>query len=475
MEILYKHIKDFSIQEVFNATKIGFVFEFYSTQQTAFMAEDLSRICGKMVVITSEKTMTPTWTSPILLKEYEGKNPRYKFITSPQDFLSVEPILNGILEWINRTAKTDKSTGLQISLSYNNAILPTLNTISNMDVKKLILKIDEEYLFNRFPDRKDSPYSISVRTLIPVNEFVSSPSGIGEMKGSFIHPVANYYGIDFTDQTFGELKFNYIGGKDYAKKIKEISEALQYYIISTYQVLNIPEYSHQMGINLERMFEDYSKIRRAYYDPAYFLSEFKNIKVGLDLKTDERIISTYWSKLREPITKLMMENGLREGKFNLDTEEGRFQIKDAKLVGGKIKGMDIVDCQIQSIIEDCGVWNCKINSSRLILSTLVTGNKVENSVLEKVRADRENSIKKSWIYNSGEIINCEVNESIIKNAGIGKEAKLDEECTVVEPKYKISPTPEPIQPDEIRDYKWLKGLNTEKKNDGFQNEFKHKW
>ena len=474
MEVLYNHVKDYSIQEVFNSTWVSFVFEFYSAQQTPFMAEDLSRICGKTVAITSEKSITPTWNSPILLKEYEGKNPRYKLITSSQDFLSVGPMLFGILEWINTTAKTDKSTGLQVTLSFNNGSLQTLNSISNMDPTKLVLKMDEEYLFSRFPERKNSPYAISVRSLIPSNEFMSSPAAIGSFKARFLNPSASYYGIDLTEQHLGELKFNYIGGRDYAKNHKAITEAIHYYILSTYQVLNSAGYSAEMGVNLEKIFENYHIIRRIYYDPKFFLKNIKEIQVGVDLKRDERIIEAFWPKLRDPLTKLMLESGFTKGKFNWDSEEGKFQIKEAKLLGGKIKGFDIVDSEVQAIIEDCGIWNSKINNSRIIFSTLVERNKIEDCVLERVRADRNNSIKKSWIYNTGEILNCNISESIVKDAGIGKEAKL-EECVVVEPKQKTLPKTDPVKVEEPRDYKWIKELNPDRKDKGFQNEFKYKW
>jgi len=474
MEVLYNHIKDYSIQEVFNSTRIGFVFEFFSSQETPFIAEDLSRVCGKSVAITSEK-MTPTWDSPILLQEYQGKNPRYKFITSPQDFLSVGPMLFGVLEWINQKAKTDKTTGLQVLLSFNHGSLQTINTISNMDPAKLILKMDENYLFQRFPERKNSPFAVSIKTLIPTNEFMTAPSSLGHLKSFFILPKAHYYGIDFTDQAMGELIFNYIGGKDYPKNHKSITETLHYYILSTYQILNSQGYTPEMNISAEKIFEDYPIIRRAYYEPKFFLKHFKDIQVGVDLKRADEIIEAYWTKLRDPLMKLMLECEFRKGKFNWDSAEGRFQIKEAKLSGGKISQLDIVDCEIQSVVEDCGVWNSTLKNSRIILSTLVEHNKIEDCVLERVRADRNNTIKKSSIYNAGEIINCNVSESIIKDAGIGKEAKLDEECVVIEPKRKIEKQAKPLAVEEVRDYKWLKDLNKERKDKGFQNEYKPKW
>ena len=65
--------KNYSIQEVFNNTSIGLTFEFYSSKKTAFIAEDLAKPLGKTVVVTGDEKAMPTWSSAILLKEYNGK------------------------------------------------------------------------------------------------------------------------------------------------------------------------------------------------------------------------------------------------------------------------------------------------------------------------------------------------------------------------------------------------------------------
>ena len=112
-------------------------------------------------------------------------------------------------------------------------------------------------------------------------------------------------------------------------------------------------------------------------------------------------------------------------------------------------------------------------NSRVSKSTLISGNKVQSSLLEICRVDRANTIEKSYIVNQGEIINCEVNESIIKNAGIGQNAKLDEECTVIEDRQLSIPPPgEGLQIGEIRDYRWLKDMRENEPEPGFGNEFK---
>ena len=472
---VYHHLKDYSVQEVFNNAQVGFIFEFLSTKESEFIVDELSSVTGKSVALTNDPHMQPTWTAPVLLREYAGKTSRYRLKLSPQDYLSTGGLINGVLEWIRNTSKTDITTGVNVSLSFNNRELQTVETISNMDVAKMILKMDENYLYKKFPERRDSPFSMSVKQLIPLNEFLNISDPFRSLQNSFQMPIAPYYGIDFTDQTYGILHFNYIGGKGYEEKAKEVNEALNYYIITTYQVLNVPGYSKPMEAEMAKLLEGYSDIRRAYYDPDHFIKTFKDIKVGVDLKTGDQVIKTFWDKLRGPLTRVMLESGFKKGKFNLDLEQGVYQIKDAKLSGVRIQGFHLVNTEVQGIIEKCDLWNCTVKNSQIRTSTLVEGNKIEHCFILKSRADRKNEIHTSTISNAGEIINCKVFESIIQDAGLGKEAKLDEHCLVINPREIIPTKNDAVKVDEIRDYNWIKNLIPGKKEKGFANEYKHKW
>lgn len=466
--------KDYSIAELFEATQLGLTFEFYSSKKDKFIVEDLSVPLGKKVVITGNDKAMPTWSSPVLLKEYNGRKPRYQLKIAPQDYLSIGSGLHGVLEWIKNNASLDYSTKLSVDLSFRHRNLQTLSTISNMDVGKMILKMDETLLYSKFPQMKESPFALSIKRIIPYEGFLNVSNSINNLNTSFQLPIAEYYAIDFTDQTMGNLRFNYIGGSNYAEKPNDINEAIKYYIISTYQVLNTQGYTADMQYELKKLTEEYSKMRRAYYEPEYFLKEYKDIKISVDLNRAEQITKSYWNNIRKPLLKLVLESDLREGDFNVDTQEGRLELRDAELNGVRIDGFHLIRCQVKGLIENCKVWQSKIVNSRISKSILVAGNDVDTSLIETTRADRTNVIDKSYIINQGEIINCEVNESIIKNAGIGQNAHLDENCTLIEDRNPISPPPsEGIQIEELRDYRWILKMK-ETPDLGFQNQYINK-
>ena len=468
--------KDYSIQEVYNNTSLGFNFEFYSSKKVEFIAEDLSKPLGKQVMITGSSKTIPTWSNAVLLKEYNGKRPRYQLKIAPQDYLSVGPALHGVLEWINNNAALDYSTKLSVDLSFNHRNLQTLSTISNMDVGKMILKIDESFLYERFPEMKQSPFALSIKRIIPFDGFINVSNPLNSLNTSFQLPIAEYYAVDFTEQTMGNLRFNYIGGSNYSEKPNEVNEAIKYYIFSTYQVLNSPGYTPDMQYELKKLTEEYSKMRRSYYEPEYFINEYKDIRISVNLNRSEQITKTYWNKLRDPLLKLVLESDLKKGDFNLDTDEGKFEVRGAELNGIRINGFHLVECQIKGLIENCRIWESKIFNSRINKSVLVSGNDVETSLIESTRADRSNIIERSYIVNNGEIINCEVNESIVKNAGIGQNARLDENCTLIEDRNLLAPPPaEGVKIGEIREYRWIKDMRDKEPEEGFANEFKIKY
>jgi len=225
---------------------------------------------------------------------------------------------------------------------------------------------------------------------------------------------------------------------------------------------------------LNKLTEEYRTFRKCYYKYDLFESTYKDFVIYIDLNKGHQLIETQWFQLRDHVAKLILESNLKKCKFNWDTEFGTFQIKDAEINASRVKGFQLVDCTINGIVENCHLWSTKLNNSRILNSTLVNGNKVSESYLQKVRADRENKIEESMIVNSGEIINCDLNGCIIKNAGLGDKAKLDENCLVISPKEKLSqPSLNGIEVKEIRDYKWIKSLRDPNYTDkGFANEYK---
>lgn len=465
--------KNFSISEVFNSTQIALTFEFYSSKLDQFMVKELSSILGQQVYLTGDENHKPTYTS-ILLKEYNSKRPRFQLKVGYKKYNDLNPSLRTLLMWINEHCSLDYSTNLKASLTFEHRDLQTIYSISNMDIGKMILKLDENWLYEKFPEAKKSPFSLSIKRLVPLNNFINASGIIKDLRNVFRMPIKEYYGVDFTNYTRGILGFNYICGNNYSDKPKNIEEVLKYYVITTYQVLNEVGFPNSQINELQRLTKDYQILRNLYYNSDKFQKTYENIKLFIDLENNNEIIKSKWSQIRDPLFKIIFESGFNKGSFNWDSEFGNFQIKDAKLTNTIIENFEIINCELNAcVLNDIHGWKNTINNSRIYMGTLLQSNIINESYLENIRVDRNNRINKCYIINrNNEIINCKVNESIIKYAGIGKDAKLSEDSIIISRKEEQPKMIQGIQVKELRDYKWIKNLTGEKKDQGFANEYK---
>lgn len=469
--------KNYTTQEVLSNALVGFVFEFYCSKDTKLLADELSQYTKNQVVVSDNEKILPTSTSDVLIKEYNNDRPRYRFKVAQRFYNEIPHISYSLLMYINEHAVLDFSTKAQVNLSFNHKYLQTLYETKNINIGKMILKIDENYIQKRFPKFKNSPFAFSVKKLNPHNNYIlPNPKALVEtLSNSFNLPFDEYYGIDFTDYTYGTLKFNYIGGPKYSEKPKEFGEVLEHYIISTYQVLNEENKKRSLEIELENIMENYRELFTYYHNPRQFLNDFKKLNIYIDLKTNDMMLESLWPKIRDPLFKILYETEIREGKINLDTFMGVFQLRDIKMKNTKLNEVQLINCETENcVLTNSQLWKTKTYKSRFINSTFVADNKLIQCHLKDARIDRNNILERSYINNNGEVVNCNIKESVVKNAGIGKNSKIDESSVIVdtnkEHKEKIRQGIKPRKEDDIT---WMKKLrDANYKNSNFENEFR---
>jgi hypothetical protein len=463
--------KHYSILEVFNFSDISLCFNFYSTKESNFIVSDLTNITSKNIILTNETNFLPTYSNAILLKEYDAKKSRYQFTIAPQNYHSILPLIDGVAGWLSESAETAHDTILKVSLSFNHRYLETLASISGMNPTKLVLKFDENFVYERFPEQKHSPYALSIKSLAPITTYINEKEISQNVDYLITLPSAEYYGIDFSNYTKGILECNYIGGKEYPKKIKQIKEIIEYFVLKSYQSLNEQYYTVFEIDELKRICEDFGKMQMAYLDPEVFLKEFKDLKVYLDLKTSDQLLKSYWPMLRKPLFEMIMNGKLRQGQFNYDTETGRYQLRKGYIGGTLLKNLDLIKCEITGVLENCNLVDCNLVNSRAYDSKFVQGNKIINSYLERASINNNNSVINSYIVNNEEVVNCDIKESVIKFATPGKNMILDENSTMIVRKQLLPEKTDALEvPKHIRDYSWIKAMH-KGEDKGFQNAY----
>ena len=464
--------KTYSLPEVFNNTNLGFTFEFYSSKGTNFIVENLSSVTMKNIILTNGPSYQPTFSEAVLIKEYEGKKPRYSLKLAQQRYDSIIPLMQGVLDWISETSDCTNDTMMRVNMSFDNKHLQTLHSISQMNPQKLILKIDEDYLYERFPEIEYSPYSRSVKELLPMTEAVYMGDLVKNVNYIIGVPKKNFYGINFEDFTRGILEFNYIGGIEYSEKKNDILEVIQYCVIKTYQSLNESDFTKEELNELKKLTEEFYKVQEAFYDPIQFFKLYPEISVMVDLSREAQTIKTYWPKLRGAVFQTVINNKLVEGDINFDTEYGVFQVRKGKLDCTGINNFDLVKCELSGVIENCNLIMCDVDNARIYNSKMVKSNTIKDSYLNGVTANNGNNIDGCFVENNHELLDCNISNSILKFVGLGMGAKLDESTVVIDKDDLIKHEAVGIKVEEIRDYNWVKNL-TGKKPEGhvFGNEF----
>lgn len=454
--------KTYTLPELFSSTLLGFTFEFYSSKAVNFIIEELSKITIKNIILTNFDSYNPSYGDAILFKEYEGSKPKYSLKLSQQRYDSIMPIVKEVLKWISNTSECKNDTLLRVNLSFDHNHLKTINSISNMNTQKLLLKIDEDYIYERFPEQKNSAYCMSVNNVTPLSEISYTSDLVKNINYIIGIPTKNYYGINLSDYSRGIIEFNYIGGIDYSEKEKEILEVIQYYIIKTYQSLNEADMSNEEYNKLRKLTDNYYKIQEIYYDSNKFNEIFPEINLFVDLRKDSQIIKSYWTKIRNMLFEAIINNNFKKGDFNYDTQYSSFQIRNAELKCTNLKNFDIVKCDISGVTEKCNFVSCEITNARIYQSVIVNNSEVKDSYLKNVLIEHKNIIDNCFIDNNYELINCTVKNSIIKFASLGQTVNIDDNSIIIDRQDKIEQNNSGIEIEEIRDYKWIKNLTGKK-------------
>jgi hypothetical protein len=313
--------------------------------------------------------------------------------------------------------------------------LPTVFDVKNMNVLKFILSFDEEYVYSDFSKRRDSVYARSIKEILPNKSsfFINKDSTVYS-KNAFQTPFEKYYGVNFLKLDKNYLEYRYIGGTDYEKKTRKILDLVSYFITHMHSVLNFVDYTSSEVRDFKKMIEKQHKIAQSFVKYASFKKGFPDIKVTLDMNDNDDVLEGVWVNLRDKLFEVIVTGSMTRGEFNLDTEFGRFQLKNTKLKNCRVTDLELIDCELEGIMDRCFFYGCKIKNSRIAFSVFLKGNTLGFSKVVESPLHVENICTDCFIENKSNIINCQVIRGVIRNGEIGKLANVSKETNIVEQK-----------------------------------------
>ena len=435
--------------EILSSSKCGIEFEFFTELSQKELVKDLSKALGKKVVIPVVITglgeeskggyhsdMEPTSTVFKLEKDFSGGKDMFEMITGPLVYEEARIIIIKMLQWIKEKGWTDSKCAIHLNCSFNEFKATLRTPLMGLNVLKFILGFDEEFIYSRFPNRRDSVYAKSINNYYPLSRFIffEKPDNID--KTDYVVPHEKYYGVNFTKLAKNYLELRYLGGEGYENKTYKILEILDYFVTKLYSTLQSNDtYSPSEKENLYKTLGEQKKAVLSFSNPEKFLLSYPKIKVTVDMRGDIEILKSFWTVVREKLFSLVVDSGLTKGHLNLDTDMSMFQLRGGSMKkANHVEHMELFDCEISGTITHCDLYRCVVKSSRIELCKLMELNELDGCKVTKTTIMPSNELTNCYIDNSNETIEGKIIGGVIRKGILGKDVDISKETLIVDVK-----------------------------------------
>jgi hypothetical protein len=417
--------------EVLNKSIVGFEFEFYAEKPYYKLLEYLNNELEGIKVKGYRKyhsKFNPTDKIFKIEPDYSLGNQGVEVITGPIPYVNAKVILLKILKIIQEFGRTNEKCSIHINISFDPDETP--KTIDLVNQLKIILDINEDYIYKLFPERKDSYYAKSVKRIIPFKGYDFSTSAINHITNNLELPNTKYYGINTKVITEGRIEFRYIGGKDYQHKSNEILELLNYFIITTWNSINenldennIKELQEYLNDNVS----NYKKFKTA----EDFIAEFPSIKLQVDKNSELNYIRIYYDLFYDKLFDLVNNiYNLQDCIINWNNESKKIELVDADFKSiFDLKYVDFINCNINGgTIYKSNIINCEIKNSHLYTSSIINS-QAFNSKIEACKIDSSSEITNCYLFNT--FLDGTMDGGVFRSGRIGQFAVIGDDVEII--------------------------------------------
>lgn len=422
----------FKYQDVYKKSTIGWEFEFYSNHSLQKTAKMIKEVLGKEIQIEdkSHSDFVPTVDVFKLEPDMSGGERLIELVTGPMDYNEARIICIKFLTWLQSNGHTNEKSSIHVNIGFNKSLG---SFISKMDSLKFILDFNEDYVFSTWPNRRNSIYARSIKYILPFEKFYIDQIKDPIDPKSYIVPSEKYYGINFSKLINNYLEFRYLGGEDYQNRIQDILDISNYFILSIYSSVMNPKYSDKNKLDLKNILDEHKYVVDSYKSYSEFVKSFPKIQLTVDLQSDERIINSFYGKIRDKIFDILSSSDLREGLINFDTNLSIMQIKDAKFSTWFTEGFEFIDCEISnSLIHKCDFYGCLINSCEIHESNLYYNCIVNDTKLKNCYANQTAEVNNSYVFGKSGVFNGKMVNGIFREGKISDLARISKSTEVIE-------------------------------------------
>lgn len=415
---------------------VGVEFEFYSNLSIEETSKQIAELIGKKIRI-EEKAHSDFEVTQDEFKiepDMSGGAKLMELVTGALPYFAARLMIIKVNQWIDENGYTNDRSSIHLNLSFDKNKIDNKYRISKMNTLKFILDFNEEQVFKFFPQREDSAYAKSIKFVIPKDD-VSFFDGKYINQQNFIFPDSKYYGINFEKRHKNYLEFRYVGGKDWQKKTTTILHLIDRFLIQLWNSTETTQFTELNAIELKKIISENQRIIDARRDWKTISQNWKDTKFTVDLKDDPKIVSLYWSNIKQRVIKLFTHGNFSKGHINYDSDTGRIQVQNGRLdYCVDLDGYDFVNCFLRGEFRYCDMFTCQIEGSDIDSCNFYASSQITASKLKSSYVHRSVVTDDCYVYGKGSFKGT-------MNGGIFREGGYDKKTTVFNQTEIILSTP----------------------------------
>jgi hypothetical protein len=401
---------------------IGFEFEFFSnysyikTMELLNLEFDPIEIWGfNQYHSDFEVTDTKFKIEP----DYSGGSEMIELITGPINWVDSRVILIKALNFIKKHGYTNDYCSIHINISFTDISVKDMNPI------KLILNFNEDFVYDKFPDRRNNIYARSIKWVVPFEDWDDSEIALNSIIQCVQIPDdTKYYGVNIQKKWMGYLEYRYIGGADYENKTDDILSLMDYFILQTRKSVT-EELLPEDNIKLLSYLEDNINWFKQYKTYDEFLSNISGVNIEVDQVSEYNAINASWDKLKNKLFDIIKScDSIKDAIVNYNTTTNRLEIVDAVISNiHYLKGVDFVNCKItECTLYDCYVIDTEIDGGH-IYNSKIYESKLNTCKLSNCDAMEWSELTKCMF--DGGLIDCIMKDGVFRSGEIGSNAQID--------------------------------------------------
>lgn len=430
-------------KELYDNSKVAFVFEFFSPLTKQEVASKFAKTLNKKVKWFGDinESFTPTESIFKLSPTY---NKGYREVSLSTGFMDYSDAVNTYLKIthiIEAIGHTTDRCGVKTKIRLDEKRLDLPTRLDKLNKLKYLLTINEEEIFKVWPQVDTDRIRLTQDNLnfIKPNNIHSkiiSESYIKSMNPlEFNIPESDNFATDFSEIGRGQLVTNYISGKNYTSKRNESIETINKVIEALYETLTHNyEYTQEETSKLAKIAIQIKEAAQATRSYLNFSLQYPDIPVYINLRNTHFLIESNFNSIREPLFQLTSSGAIKEAQINWDTERQKFQIKGANISRSiLIENVEFYDCTIEGDFKNCLFDNCTLKNSNLSECILNNNNYIKASkIVECYYTGTTNMISLSYLNNSSnKQINAELKECLVHNGVFTRDSQIDSKTKLI--------------------------------------------